>query len=128
MYNLSKNGDQNTYISSKEVERILQRENSLAYEQWRKANGLLVGASVCTGVGAGLVVGGIFPMIWGNYGSAIALECTALVPLGVAVGLALGSSSRQNKAIDIYNSKFDNAAIQLNIYTSPGEVGIALSF
>lgn len=117
-----------TYISSKEVERILQRENGIAYEQWRKAEGLLIGAGVCTGIGAGLAVGGIFPMIWGNYGSAIAFECTALIPLGVGLGLALGSSSRHNKAIDIYNSKYDNAAIQLNFFTSPTEVGIALSF
>ena len=63
-----------------------------------------------------------------QYGVAIGVECSALVPLGVGLGLALGAGAKYNKAIDIYNSKYDNAAIQLNIFTSPTGVGLALSF
>ena len=117
-----------TYISGKEVKRILQNQDPLAYEQWRKGDGLVIGASVCAGVGLGLAIGGIFPIIWGDYGVAIGVECSALVPLGVGLGLALGAGAKYNKAIDIYNSKYDNAAIQLNIFTSPTGVGLALSF
>lgn len=116
-----------TYISSKEVERILQRENNTAYKQWRKAKGMLIGGSVCTGIGGGLVLSGLIalaadPMI------TIGLECTALVPLSIGLGLALGANTKYNKAIDLYNSTYDQAAIQLNWRIAPKEVGVAFVF
>jgi len=114
------------YISSKEVERILKKENAAAYKQWQKAYGLVVGGSVCTGIGGGLIIGGLFfirqPMV------CIGLELGALVPLGIGLGLTLGASAHYNKAIDIYNSKYDQAAVQLRWSVSPNNVGLAIAF
>lgn len=117
-----------TYISSKEVARILERENSAAYKQWKKANGMIVGGAVCVGIGGGLAIGGIFPAIAGQYMPALGLELSALVPLGIGLGLTLGASSHYNKAIDIYNSKYDHAAVQLRWGVSANGVGLALAF
>lgn len=117
-----------TYISSKEVARILQRENAAAYKKWQKADGMLIGGAVCIGVGGGLVIGGIFPAISGQYGPALGLELSALVPLGIGLGLTLGASSHYNKAIDIYNSKFDQAAVQLRWGVSANGLGLAIAF
>ena len=116
------------YISSKEVARILQRENSKAYRQWKKADRLVIGGGICVGIGGGLVLGGIFPLIRGQYMTSLGLECAALVPLGIGLGLTLGASSRYDKAIDIYNSRYDNAAIQLKWRIEPGGLGLAIAF
>lgn len=117
-----------TYISSKEVARILQRENVAAYKKWQKADGMLTGGAVCVGIGGGLVLGGLFPLIYGQYGACIGIECSALVPLGIGLGLTLGASSHYNKAIDIYNSKFDQAAVQLRWGVSANGLGLAIAF
>ena len=117
-----------SYISSKEVERILQRENTAAYNQWKKANGMLIGGSICTGIGGGLVIGGLFSLITRQYGICIGLECASLVPLGIGLGLSLGSTANFNKAIDIYNSKYDHAAVQLKWHVAPTELGLAIAF
>ncbi len=117
-----------TYISSKEVARILERENSAAYEQWKRAGGMTIGGAVCTGIGGGLVLGGLFSLISGDYMPCLIMECTALVPLGVGLGLALGASSKYNKAVDIYNSKYDHAAVQLRWSVAPNGIGLALAF
>ena len=116
------------YISDKEVARILERENAAAYKQWQKAEGLLVGGAVCIGIGGGLVIGGIVPAIRGQYTPALGLELSALVPLGIGLGLTLGASSQYNKAIDIYNSKYDHAAVQLRWGVSANGVGLAFAF
>lgn len=118
----------NTYISKKEVERILQRENGTAYHQWKKAEGLLIGGAVCTGIGGGLVLSGLISLISGNHAAVIGLECSAIVPLGIGLGLSFGSSAKYNKAIDIYNSKYDHAAVELHWRVSPAEVGVAIAF
>ena len=118
----------NTYISSKEVERILQRQDPYAYEQWRKGNGLEIAGGVFIGIGCGLALGGLFPLFTGNYILCLGLSCSSFLPLGLGLGLTLGGSAMRNKAIDIYNTNLDNATIQLNFFTSPSEVGIALSF
>lgn len=118
----------NTYISKKEVERILERENSAAYRQWKKADGLLIGGAVCTGIGGGLVLGGLIGLATGEYGATIGIECCALVPLGVGLGLCFGASANYNKAIDIYNSRYDHAAIELRWRVSPAEIGFAIAF
>lgn len=117
-----------TYIGSKEVERILQRENTYAYEEWKKANGMLVGAAVCTGIGGGLVIGGLFSLITQNYNACIGIECAALPPLIVGLGLSIGSSHAYTKAIDIYNSKYDQAAVQLKYGVSVNGIGLAIAF
>lgn len=118
----------NAYISKKEVERILERENSAAYHQWKKADGLLIGGAVCTGIGGGLALGGLLTLATGSYGATIGMECGALVPLGVGLGLCLGANANYNKAIDIHNSKYDRAAIELRWRVSPAEVGLAIAF
>lgn len=117
-----------TYISSAEVERILKRENAAAYEKWKKAEGMLIGGSVCAGIGGGLAIGGIFPLIFRMNGVALGLECAALVPLSIGLGLTLGSSTHFNQAINIYNAKYDQTAVQLKWHVAPNEVGLAIAF
>ena len=117
-----------TYISSKEVERILQQESPAAYKEWKKASGLLVGGGVCIGIGGGMVLGGLFTLISQNYTACIGIECGAIFPLGIGLGLTIGSSAHYNKAIDIYNSKYDHAAVQLRWHVAPNEVGLAIAF
>lgn len=114
------------YISSKEVERILQRENSLAYDKWKKANGMIIGGSVCVGIGGGMVLGSLFFL--NNAKVCLGLDLSAIVPLGIGLGLTLGASSYYQQAIDIYNSKYDQAAIQFKWGITPDGIGIALAF
>ena len=116
------------YISDKEVARILERENAAAYKQWKKAEGLLVGGAVCIGIGGGLAIGGLIPLISQNYMATLGIECAALVPLGIGLGLTFGASAQYNKAINIYNSKYDHAAVQLRWGVSANGVGIAFAF
>ena len=118
----------NRYISSNEVERLLEREDKAAYKQWKKANGLLIGGSVCAGIGGGMVIGGLISLTSGDAIPCLAMECCALVPLGIGLGLCLGANSNFNKAIDIYNSKYDHAAVQLQWRVAPNEVGLAIAF
>ena len=118
-----------TYISAKEVERILEREDPVAYKEWQKAEGLLIAGGVFDGIGLGLAIGGLFTLIQPrNYIACLGIECGALVSLGVGLGLTFGSSAHYNKAIDIYNSKYDHAAVQLKWHVAPTEVGLALVF
>jgi len=116
------------YISGKEVARILAKENQSAYNEWKKANGMLIGGAVCTGIGGGLAIGGIFPMIWGMYGTTLGLECSALVSLGVGLGLVLGASSHYSQAINIYNAQYDQTAFQFKWHVAPNEIGLAIAF
>ena len=118
----------NTYISSKEVARILERENSVAYNEWEKAEGMYLGGSICVGVGAGLAAGGLICLIFKDYTACIGLDCAAIVPLGIGLGLTLGASSHYNKAINIYNSKYDHTAMQLKWYVAPNSIGLAFAF
>ena len=56
------------------------------------------------------------------------MDCVALVPLGIGVGLCLGANAQYNKAIDIYNSKYDHTAVQLKWQVAPNGVGLAIAF
>lgn len=118
----------NAYIESAEVERILRRENAAAYKEWQKADRLLIGGGVCIGIGGGMALGGLFTLISHNYTACVGIECGALVPLGIGLGLTLGSTARYNKAINIYNSKFDHTAMQLKWHIAPTELGFAFVF
>lgn len=118
----------NKYVSKKEVARILEMEDKAAYKQWKKADGLLIGGAVCTGVGGGLVIGGLLSLAGGDAIPCIALDCCALVPLGIGLGLCLGADSKYNKAIDIYNSKYDKTTMQLQWRVAPNGVGLAIAF
>ena len=117
-----------TYISKNEVGRILQKYDYEAYNQWRGAGALQVAGGVFIGIGGGLALGGLIPLFTGNYMLCLGLSCSALLPLGLGLGFVLGGSAKYNKAIDIYNSRFDDASVRLNFFTTPSEVGIALSF
>lgn len=118
----------NRFISSKEVARILERENQAAYKQWKKANGLLAGGAICAGIGGGLVLGGLISLVSGDPIPCLAMECCALVPLGIGIGLCLGANNKYIKSIDIYNSKYDKMAMQLQWRVAPTEVGLAIAF
>ena len=89
---------------------------------------MLIGGSVCAGIGGGLAIGGIFPLIYRMNGVALGLECAALVPLSIGLGLTLGSSAHFNQAINIYNAKYDQTAVQLKWHVAPNEVGLAIAF
>ena len=128
-----------TYISSREVVRILQKENKSAYKQWQKADGMSIGGAVCSGVGLGLALGSIYPFIYRNKAytstefsswtwAGIGLVSAGGVCAIVGVGLLIGANAQYNKAIDIYNSKYDQAAVQLQWHVAPTEVGLALVF
>jgi hypothetical protein len=116
-----------TYISSVEVARILKRENAEAYEKWKKAEGMLIGGSVCAGIGGGLVIGGLISII-ADPMICLGMECAALVPLGIGLGLTFGSTAQYNSAINIYNAKYDQAAVQLKWHVAINEVGLAIAF
>lgn len=118
------------YISVKEVERILERENPAAYKEWKKAEGMSIAGGVFDGIGIGLAIGGLFTLLpqYRLYTACIGIECGALASLGVGLGLTFGASAHYNKAIDIYNSKYDHAAVQLKWHVAPTEVGLALVF
>ena len=59
---------------------------------------------------------------------ALLLSISALVPLGIGLGLCLGANSKYNKAIDIYNSKYDKTTMQLQWRVAPNGVGLAIAF
>ena len=111
------------YISAKEVARILEQEDKAAYKRWKAGDGMMIGGAVCVGIGGGLV-----SLSSGNPIPCIAMDCVALVPLGIGVGLCLGANAQYNKAIDIYNSKYDHAAVQLKWQVAPNGVGLAIAF
>lgn len=117
-----------TYISSKEVAKILKRENNAAYTKWKKAEGMLIGGAICTSVGSLMAVGGLVSLVGKDPMPCLIIDCCAIVPLGIGLGLTLGASSQFNKAIDIYNSKYDQAAVQLKWGIAPTGVGLALVF
>lgn len=116
------------YISSKEVARILERENRTAFNQWKKADAMLISGSVFTGIAGGLAIGGLISLISRDNMICLGIECGAIASLGIGLGLTLGASAQYNKAIDLYNSKYDQAAVQLRWSISPNGVGLALAF
>lgn len=117
-----------TYISSKEVERILQRENSSAYVKWRQGYGMKIGGAVCCGIGGGLILSSLCFLGQKTPTATLCMDGIGLVTGCVGIGLIFGANSCYNKAIDIYNSTYDHAAIQLNFFASNNGVGLALNF
>lgn len=116
------------YISAKEVARILEQEDKAAYKRWKAGDGMMIGGAVCVGIGGGLVIGGLVSLASGDVTPCVALNCVALAPLGIGLGLCLGANAQYNKAIDIYNSKYDHAAVQLKWQVAPNGVGLAIAF
>ena len=117
-----------TYISAKEVGRILKRENSTAYEKWRQGKGMEIGGAVCMGVGGGLIITGLGYINPNSLNRTLLLNGTGLVATVVGLGVYLGASGCYNKAIDIYNSSYDEAAVRLNFQVGANGVGLALNF
>lgn len=118
----------NTYISEKEVVRILKRDNNTAYKKWKEAETMVIVGSAFGIVGAGFIIGSIFPFMRREYVTAIGLDCATIVSEGIAIGLLCGGMSRYNKAIDIYNSKYDDTAVQLRWGIAPNGIGLAFAF
>lgn len=113
------------YVSRKEVESIL-RKNPEAAKQLNSRQGLAVGGLVmsCSGL---VLICTSFAFL-GNVGTVAGL-CAAGGALNlVAIGMEIGSLAKFNKAIDIYNSRHDDAAMRLNLFVSPSEIGFALAF
>ena len=117
-----------TFIDSKEVENILRRENSVAYSSWQKGDRLIIAGGVFTGIGGGLVLSGLIPLFTGNRTACIAMECIGAVNTCIGLGLVCGGAAQYNKAIDIFNSRYDQAAVQLRWSVAPNGVGLALAF
>ena len=118
----------NTYISEKEVVRILKRDNNTAYKKWKEAETMVIVGCAFSIVGAGFLIGSIFPFIRRDFGTAIGLDCATIVSEGIAIGLLCGGKARYNKAIDIYNSKYDDTAVQLRWGIAPNGIGLAFAF
>ena len=117
----------NTYIDSKEVERILYKNNSGAYKAWQKGNGMLVGGAVLTGVGVGLALGSLAWMI-NSPNAAVGIACGGVVCAIPGCVLLITGSAKKNKAIDIYNSKYDGTPITLNVVSGSNGIGLAINF
>lgn len=129
----------NTYISSKEVERLLQQENGSAYKQWQKADKLSISGAVFSGIGCGLMLGSIYPFVLGTRGpisgqmASNIMAGSGLVVSGgvcaiVGIGLLAGASSHYNKAIDLYNSKYDKVTVQFKWRLDPNAINLAIVF
>lgn len=118
----------NTYVSAKEVGRILKRENSTAYEKWRQGKGMEIGGAVCMGVGGGLIITGLGYIGSNTPTATLLLNGAGLVTTVVGLGVYLGASGCLNKAIDIFNSTYDEAAVRLNFHAGANGVGLTLNF
>ena len=124
----------NMYISGAEVSRILAKENELAYNYWKKGNGMAIGSAICLGAGGGLLVGGLISTLYrttyfnNRYQVTLGLTCSSIVPIGIGIGLLAGSYANCNKAINIYNSKYDQVAVQLKWQVALDGVGLAIAF
>lgn len=114
-----------SYISAKEVGRILQT-NAVAHDSWQRAHRLSVGGIVLSSLGAGTLIVSLCCIPAGIEASMGVLG-GGVVLSSVGVGLLCGSLSRYDKAIDIYNTTIDSR-VQLHVFASPTDVGLALRF
>ncbi|MBQ7697715.1 MAG: hypothetical protein IJT35_03950 [Paludibacteraceae bacterium] len=116
------------YISSKEVERILKRENSSAYAKWRQGKGMKIGGAVCSGIGGGLIFVSLCCIGSNTLKGTLVMDGVGIAMIGVGLGVSLGANGCYNKAIDIYNSTYDETAMRLNFIVDHNGVGFALNF
>lgn len=116
------------YISSKEVEKRIMRDEAAAKE-WKKGDRIVIAGGVFSGLGCGLVIGGLFFLLSpNNTGAVIGLECAGAVCGGIGIGLSLGGKAHYDKAIDIYNSKYDRTAVQFKWQLNANGIGLAMNF
>lgn len=109
---------------------------------WLKADKLSISGAVFTGIGGCLALCSIIPFcsnvqvqpngninpILKNTVAGVCLVTAGGISACIGVGLLFGASAQYNKAIDIYNSKYDHAAVQLKWHVAPTEAGLALVF
>lgn len=87
-----------------------------------------IGGAVCCGIGGGLILSSLCFLGQKTPTATLCMDGIGLVTGCVGIGLIFGANSCYNKAIDIYNSTYDHAAIQLNFFAGNNGVGLALNF
>lgn len=115
------------YISAKEVERILYKNNTYAYDVWKKGSRMAVGGAIVTGVGTGVALVSLAFLHTKNIGLVGGMIGGGLVGMGVGLGVMLSGVSKYGKAIDIYNSKLDYSCT-VEFEAAADGVGLALHF
>lgn len=113
------------YISEKEVGRVLQTD-ALAYDSWQRAHRLYTGGIVATSVGGGIALIGLC-CIPASVEAGLGVAGGGLVVSCVGVGLLCGSLGRYEHSIDIFNDHVD-ARLQVSLFASPSNVGLAMRF
>ncbi len=119
------------YMNKKEYEYFLRNNCSLAYQQYRKGNNLVVAGWSLFGCGmAPLGLGIMLSLIDAPITGALLITTGVL---SVASGITLFSIGypRRDKALDIYNEKCASssaAMISFNLTSGTNGLGIAMNF
>ena len=117
-----------TYISEKEVMRILQATNFEAYRKYKYGNNLLIGSAVVGGIGCGLMLASL-SCITSDINAFAGLIISGVAITGIPFPIMyVCGLSQKNKALDIYNSRFDRNKVALNLIGNEKGVGFAITF
>lgn len=116
----------NTYISAKQVGIILKNNDAVAYTHWKKADNLALSGAVIAGVGLGSILGGLGTIPLG-VPVCLGLTATGLVLTGVGTTLILCAPIHYEKALDIYNEKYDRYTT-LSFSASPQSLSFSVCF
>ena len=117
-----------TYISEKEVMRILQATNFEAYRKYKYGNNLLIGSEIVAGIGCGLMLGSLF-YITADINAFIGLIVSGVAITGITFPIMyVCGLSQKSKALDIYNSRFDRNKVALNLIGNEKGIGFAITF
>ena len=117
-----------TYISEKEVMRILQATNFEAYRKYKYGNNLLIGSEIVAGIGCGLMLGSLF-YITADINAFIGLVVSGVAITGITFPIMyVCGLSQKSKALDIYNSRFDRNKVALNLIGNEKGIGFAITF
>lgn len=117
-----------TYISEKEVMRILQATNFEAYRKYKYGNNLLIGSEIVAGIGCGLMLGSLF-YITADINAFIGLIVSGVAITGIPFPIMyVCGLSQKSKALDIYNSRFDRNKVALNLIGNEKGIGFAITF
>ena len=117
-----------TYISEKEVMRILQATNFEAYRKYKYGNNLLIGSAVVGGIGCGLMLASL-PCITSNINAFAGLIISGVAITGIPFPIMyVCGLSQKSKALDIYNSRFDRNKVALNLIGNEKGIGFAITF
>lgn len=116
----------NTYISAKQVGIILKNKDGDAYAQWKKANNLALSGCIIAGIGIGSVLGGLCT-ITSSIEASLGLAAAGVVLSGVGVTLMLCAPIHYEKALNIYNEKYDKYTT-LSFSASPQSLALRVCF